>query len=473
MTAPVQLEAGHLAFASAQAIARSVSSGEITARSVIEQTLHRIDAVNPAVNAFTDVTAERALAAADTLDRQRAGGAKLGSLAGVPFAAKNLFDIQGIPTRAGSRINRDCPPAQHDAFLVARLQAQGAILVGGLNMGEYASDFTGENCHDGASRNPHALDHMSGGSSGGSAAAVAAGLVPIALGSDTNGSIRVPSSLCGIFGLKPTYGRLSRSGSFPFVSSFDHLGPFGRSVADLACIYDVMQGHDRDDPVQNPRGPDLTLAEIGKGSGVLRIAIAGGFFRRGGQAEAFESVDRLAATLGVSQVVDLPQVEIARASAIVITSAEGAALHARRLKERPADFDPAVRNRLIGGLATPAAWVTAAQRFRRHFRDQVLELFKSVDVLLAPATPCRAPLIGQKTMVLDGETLLIRPNLGLYTQPISFIGLPVVTVPVWDDDALLPIGVQVVAPPWREDLALRVARALERQGIVGCRKPAF
>ncbi len=460
------------ALASAHDIAGAVVRGDTTARAVVETALHRIATLNPVVNAFTDVTAERALQAADAVDRRRAAGSPLGALAGFPFAAKNLFDIRGLPTRAGSKINRELPPAGSDAFLVAQLEKEGAILVGGLNMGEYACDFTGENAHDGPSRNPHGTDHMTGGSSGGSGAAVAAGLVPLALGSDTNGSIRVPSSLCGTFGLKPTYGRLSRGGSFPFVSAFDHLGPFGRSVADLALSYDVMQGHDPADPMQSLRQPAATLPELDQGIAGLRIAVAGGYFRRQGQPEAFAAVDTVARALGATRMVALPQVEVARAAAIVITSAEGAALHARRLRGRIEDFDPAVRTRLLGGLATPAAWVEAAQRFRRHFREQVLRLFDSVDVLLAPSTPCRAPRIGQKTMVLDGVTMPVRPNLGLYTQPISFIGLPVVAVPVLDG-ADLPIGVQVIAPPWREDLALRVARELERQGVVGCREASL
>src|SRR4029077_16029610 len=169
-------------------------------------------------------------------------------LAGAPFAVKNLFDVEGLTTRAGSKINRDRPPAKADATVIARLEAAGGVLIGALNMGEFAYDFTGRNVHDGPSRNPHDLEHMTGGSSGGSAAAVAGGLVPVALGSDTNGSLRVPSSFCGLFGLKPTYGRLSRAGTFPFVASLDHVGPLARSTRDLALAYDVMQGYDPADP---------------------------------------------------------------------------------------------------------------------------------------------------------------------------------------------------------------------------------
>lgn len=454
-----------LAGMSASAIAEAVTGGKATSRSVVEATLARISALDPKVNAFTDVTATRALRAADAIDRQRAAGAKLGPLAGVPFAVKNLFDIKGLPTRAGSKINRAYPPAVRDATLIESLERQGAILVGALNMGEYAFDFTGENIHDGPSRNPHDLRRMSGGSSGGSGSAIAAGLVPLALGSDTNGSIRVPSSLCGVFGLKPTYSRLSRSRTFPFVSAFDHLGPFARNVRDLAIAYDAMQGLDADDPVQARRGSDPVAATLEQDTGQLRVAIAGGYFRNKGGADAHAAVDRVAHALGAQGAVDFPDVERARAAATVITAAEGAALHARRLRERAGDFDPAVRNRMIGGLATPASWVDAAQRFRFRFLQQTLKIFEDVDIIIAPSTPCRAPLIGQTTFELNGETVLVRPNLGLFTQPISFIGLPVVAVPVWLDDGL-PIGVQVIAAPWREDLALRVARRLEDSGAV-------
>ncbi|MEW6257141.1 MAG: AtzE family amidohydrolase [Pseudomonadota bacterium] len=463
MTADLATDAIAYATAPAHEIAAAVKAGTVTARAVTEAAIARIAALEPQVNAFTDVTAARARAKADAVDAARAAGKDLGRLAGVPFAVKNLFDVAGLPTRAGSKINRDLAPASRDATLVERLEAADAVLVGALNMGEYAYDFTGENAHDGPSRNPHALGHMSGGSSGGSGAAVAAGEVPLALGSDTNGSIRVPSALCGLFGLKPTYGRLSRSRTFPFVASLDHLGPFARCPLDLALAYDAMQGEDPDDPALTVRPYEPITPLLDQGIDGLRIAVAGGYFRARGMPEAFAAVDRAAAALGATQMVDIPEAARARAAAYVITAAEGAALHAGRLHARPHDFDPAVRDRLIAGLAIPAAWVTAAQKFRRVFRARMLALFEEVDVLLAPSTPCRAPELGQKTFVLDGETLLVRPNLGLFTQPISFIGLPVAAVPVWVDEGL-PLGVQVIAPPWREDLALRVARALEARG---------
>ena len=396
----------------------------------------------------------------------RARGANLGPLAGAPFAVKNLYDIEGLSTRAGSKINRDRAPAGADATLIARLEAAGGILVGALNMGEYAYDFTGENAHDGPSRNPHDLERMTGGSSGGSAAAVAGGLVPIALGSDTNGSIRVPSSFCGLFGLKPTYGRLSRAGVFPFVASLDHVGPLGRSIGDLALTYDAMLGRDDADPAQadipaTPVTPTLEAGVVG-----LRVATLGGYFARSAEPSAFSAVESVAHSLKAQRIVELPEAEQARSAAYLITMVDGAALHLERLRKRVADFDPDVRDRLIAGAMLPGAWVVQAQRFRRRFRAEALGLFRDVDILLAPATPCRAPKLGQKTFVLVGREMLVRPNIGLFTQPISFIGLPVVTAPVWTEGEKLPIGVQIIAAPWREDLALRVAWALERDGVV-------
>ena len=252
--------------ATATEIAGAVMSGKAKASAVIDAALKRIAAAEPTVNAFTDLVAERARKRAAEID----AGRHIGPLMGVPFAVKNLFDIAGLPTRAGSKINNDGPIAKRDGALVRKLEAAGAILVGGLNMGEYAYDFTGENAHYGPSRNPHDPTRMTGGSSGGSGAAVAAGEVPLALGSDTNGSIRVPSSLCGLFGLKPTYGRLSRAGSFPFVDAFDHLGPLARSAEDLALSFDAMQGWDPDDPVCTDRPAEPTQPVLNDGIDGLR-----------------------------------------------------------------------------------------------------------------------------------------------------------------------------------------------------------
>ncbi|MCG2629036.1 AtzE family amidohydrolase [Bradyrhizobium sp. WYCCWR 13023] len=453
----------------ASEIAGAVTSRKMSALDATEAALARIKQRDTILNAFTDVTADRARAKARAIDADIAAGKAVGPLAGVPFAVKNLFDVAGLPTRAGSKINRDLAPAKRDATLIERMEAAGAVLVGALNMGEYAYDFTGENIHDGPSRNPHDTTRMSGGSSGGSGSAVGGALVPIALGSDTNGSIRVPSSFCGIFGLKPTYGRLSRARSFPFVASLDHLGPFARSVTDLALAYDAMQGSDADDGACTTRGLEPTLPLIANPVSDLRIAIAGGHFQKNVFPEAVEAVSRVAKALGATDVVDVPEASRARAAAYVITTTEGASLHLDRLRKRPNDFDPAVRDRLIAGAMVPAALVDRAQKFRRWYRAQFAEIFKSVDVLLAPATPCTAPKLGQINFNLDGVELPVRANIGIHTQPISFIGLPVVAVPVPLEP--LPIGVQIICAPWREDIALRVAYALEKMGVAAAPAP--
>ncbi len=445
--------------ATAGEIARAVSSGKAKASVVIDAALGRIQAAEPVVNAFTDIVAERARMRAAEID----AGRHRGPLMGVPFAVKNLFDIEGLPTRAGSKINVDGPKASRDGALVRKLEAAGAVLVGGLNMGEYAYDFTGENSHYGPSRNPRDPARMTGGSSGGSGAAVAAGEVPLSLGSDTNGSIRVPSSLCGLFGLKPTYGRLSRAGSYPFVDSLDHLGPIARSTEDLALSFDAMQGPDADDPVCTDHGIEPTLPRLGEGIADLRVAIAGGYFAKGGEPEAFAAVASVAKALDATKTVIVPQAEAARAAAYVITAVEGAQLHMPRLRTRPQDFDPDTRERFMAGALLPGGWYVKAQRFRRQYHAAVLKLFDEVDVILAPATPCTAPKLGQKMMKLGGVELPVRANLGLFTQPISFIGLPVVVVPLQRPGGL-PIGVQLIARPFNEQAVLRVAAYLERQG---------
>jgi len=462
------LDTPNVPLGTAAEIAAAVSSGRTSAQTVVETALARIRERDPILNSFTAVTEHRARLRAQAIDETRARGEPLGPLAGVPFAVKNLFDVAGLPTLAGSKINRDDPPAKRDAALIERLEDAGAVLVGALNMGEYAYDFTGENIHDGPSRNPHDVERMTGGSSGGSGGAVGGALVPLALGSDTNGSIRVPSSLCGTFGLKPTYGRLTRARAFPFVASLDHLGPLARTARDLALAYDAMQGFDPDDPacVDRPAEPVTPLLE--RGAEGLRVAVASGYFKCK-SGEACYAIDRIASALGANRDIEIPQAERARSAAFVITATEGASLHLNRLRTRAKDFDPATRDRLLAGAMAQALLVNKAQKFRRWYRGEVLKLFSEVDAILAPATPCTAPLIGQQTFMHGNVELPVRANLGLYTQPISFIGLPVVAVPV--PLAPLPIAVQIITAPWREDVGLRLAHALEVKGVAAARRP--
>jgi aspartyl-tRNA(Asn)/glutamyl-tRNA(Gln) amidotransferase subunit A len=465
-----------MSFRSAAAIAADVRDGTTTARAEAEAALARIAAHNPTLNAFTAVFTGRALAQAEAIDADLAAGRSVGPLAGVPFAVKNLFDVAGVTTIAGSKIRRDAPPALHDATAIQRLTAAGAVLVGALNMDEFAYGFVTENAHDGPTHNPHDLSRIAGGSSGGSAAAVAGGLVPLTLGSDTNGSIRIPAGLCGVFGLKPTLGRLSRQGAFPFVESLDHIGPFARSVADLALAYDLMQGPDPLDRLcrrpAEPAAPRLQAPNRQEGADApLRVGMLGGWFARGAFPEVLEALEIVADALQATRGVELPGAETARAAAFCLTAVEGGALHLEDLRTRALDYDPAVRDRLLAGALLPEAVAEAARRYRPIFRDAVARVFEDFDLLLAPASVCPAPGIGQTTMEMGGAQVSVRKNLGAYTQPISYVGLPVVTVPL-NRPGKLPIGVQIIAPAWREDLALAAALRLEQAGVVAAHRPA-
>jgi aspartyl-tRNA(Asn)/glutamyl-tRNA(Gln) amidotransferase subunit A len=448
------------------AIASAVKTGKIRALQVVRATLEQIQTRNKQLNCFTAVTAETALLDAERIDQEIAAGKNPGLLAGVPFAVKNLFDIQGLTTLAGAKINSENPPAIEDATAITKLKQAGAILVGALNMDEYAYGFVTENSHYGTTCNPHDVTRIAGGSSGGSAAAVAGGLVPITLGSDTNGSIRVPAALCGIYGLKPTYGRLSRAGVALFSTSFDHIGGFATSIRDIATLFDILQGEDTKDPVCTKRPPVETqhVTSLNHIDGI-KIAIASEYFSQKCEPEALAAVQKVADALDVKEYVSIPESHRARAAAFIITAVEGANLHFHNLKHRPQDFDPATRDRFLAGTLIPSHWYIQAQKFRKWYQNQVREIFQQVDVIIAPTTPISAPLIGQETMILDGEEILIRPYLGQFTQPLSFIGLPVLSVPIKATNTL-PLGVQLIAAPHNEAKIFQVAGLLEKLDVI-------
>lgn len=447
-------------------ILRAVACGERSAREVCDAALAQVEATDAQVNAFTERTVQRARAEADAVDARRARGEVLPSLAGLPYAVKNLFDIAGLATLAGSKINRELPPAREDAVLVQRMQAAGAVLLGALNMDEYAYGFSTENTHYGPTRNPHDLTRMAGGSSGGSGAAVAARQVPLTLGSDTNGSIRVPASLCGVWGLKPTFGRLSRRGSYPFVHSIDHLGPLADSVEALALSYDAMQGADPLDPGCHALRVQPASPRLSQGVSGLRIGLLGGYFDELATPAARAVAALAASTLGAQDEVLWPDAAMGRAAAFIITASEGGSLHREDLRTRPQDFEPLSVDRFISGLLQPADWYLRAQRFRRIYRDRVNALFQHWDVLIAPATPVSAPVIGTDWLEINGVKHPSRPALGLLTQPISFAGCPVVAAPLWPEGTGgMPIGVQLIAAPWNEALCLRAAKVLQDAGV--------
>jgi AtzE family amidohydrolase len=453
----------------ANAIATGIRSGRLKAEAVVIACLERIAQSDPALNCFTTITRDRAVATARSIDAAIAAGLDPGPLAGVPYAVKNLFDIAGHPTVAGSRIGGDRPPASTDASLIRRLNGAGAVLVGALNMDEYAYGFTTENTHFGPTRNPHDLSRVAGGSSGGSAAAVAAGFVPLSLGSDTNGSIRVPAAFCGVFGLKPTFGRLSRAGAFSFVDSLDHTGLFARNTADLASAYDVLQGLDPTDRTQAIREPDPTFPYLEGSIEGLRIGALDGWFRNHASTEVLAAIDRISDYLRATPVT-MVGAEVARAAAFCITAAEGASRHLNELRNRPLDFAATTRNRLLAGALIPAAHLNQAQRFRSWFRSSVAELFRSYDVLITPSAPSVAPEIDEGIRD-DAELKIVRANIGIFTQPISFIGLPALSVPL-NRPGMLPIGVQIITAPWAERLALTVAATLEAAGLVQSECPS-
>lgn len=424
----------------ATGIAAAVRDGSITATEVVARSIERCR-TDP-YNAVTAVLEHRALARSAEVDRMVEQGVDPGPLAGVPFAVKNLVDVAGVVTLAGSRMRRGDPPAARDATCIERLESAGAVLVATTNMDEFAYGFTTENSHYGATRNPLDPERIAGGSSGGAGAAVAGGLVPLSLGSDTNGSVRVPAALCGITGLRPSMGRIDDRGVVPFVRSLDTVGPLATSVRDLVTALAVLGG------------PVVAVGDEPS------VAVLGGHFAEVGDPVVHEAVRRAAAVLGDLPTCELPDAARARSAAMVMTAAEGAEEHYEDIRDRHADFDPMTRDRFLAGTHVTALQYLAAARVQRAFMAETATLFAGVDVVLAPVTPCLATPIGQRRTVIGGSEQLVAPNLGIFTQPISFAHLPSVAVPV-DVGAPLPAAVQVVAMRGRDEQALHVAGRIE------------
>ncbi|MBC2665241.1 AtzE family amidohydrolase [Novosphingobium flavum] len=431
-------------------IAAAVRAGEITATALAGQALTALEADRHV--AVTRVLAARALGDAARVDAMVARGQDPGPLAGVPFGVKDLFDVAGLTTTAGSRLLADAAPAQADAAAVQCLCSAGAVLACTLNMDEFAYGFATINAAHGTTRNPHDPARLAGGSSGGSAAIVAAGLLPFALGSDTNGSIRVPASLCGLYGLKPAHASLPLGGVFPFAESFDDIGPFTASLADMALVWEVLLGA----PIPGDDGAEI------------RVARLGGRFRDNADPAQLAAID--AAAPG-APLVELPDIARARSAAFLITAREGGALHRAALAGQAMEFDPQVRDRLLAGALLPDELYNHAQAFRAEFMAQVRARFAEFDVLLAPAAPCPAPPIADPRITIDGEQRPARADLGIHTQPITFAALPSLAVPL-RRPGLLPLGLQLIGRPGHEAKLLRFAARLEQSGIVGVTAPA-
>ena len=444
---------------SALSIAASVREGRATASESIVRSLATIRSAKK-LNATTAVFENRARLQATVLDNQQAAGLENGPLAGVPFAAKNLFDVEGIVTRAGSRISENDQPAKQDAFAVQALENAGAILVASTNMDELAYGFTGENFHDGDTQNPHAVGFSAGGSSSGSAALVACGAVPLALGTDTNGSIRVPAALSGICGLKPTYGRVSTSGVYSFVDSLDHVGLLARSVGDLSAAFAALD---------NAGGRCATLQMTGDVSSfttkVPNASILGGYFSDPVDCDAAEVVDVAAEILNAADTVELTLAEKARAAAFLITNSESGNRHLTSLARVSNLFGPLVRARLQAGALVPAVWIRRAQKLRRLVCSELARLHETADVLIAPATPCPTFPLGTETLMIAGRQLPIRLAIGMFTQPLTLTGVPIGVVSMCGKKSGLPVGVQIVGRPNEEILVLRAMGILEKAGF--------
>jgi len=430
--------------------------GEISPVELTRAHLERIQALDPRLNCFLTLAPEAALDEARRAEAALRGGGPHPPLLGAPLALKDLFETCGLRTTAGSAFFDDRVPEQ-DAAAVEKLRRAGAVILGKLNLHEIALGVTNVNPHYGPCRNPWDPERVSGGSSGGSAAALAAGLCLGALGTDTGGSIRIPASLCGVVGLKPTCGRVSLRGVVPLSWNLDHAGPMARSVADTALLYRVIAGYDPLDPA-SADVPVEPVPERGELQG-LRVALAGGEFFSRADAEVLQAVEaaaRVFAELGARvEPVALDEArEAARANG-QMTTADAAAFHRRRLAENPQGFGEDVLRRLQAGAALSSTEYSLARRAQAEFRRRMERFFEEYDLLLTPTTPIAAPPIEGPDAV-EQAALLTR-----FTAPFNLSGLPALSLPCGFTAAGLPIGLQVVAAPWQEAKLLSAGLAYE------------
>jgi aspartyl-tRNA(Asn)/glutamyl-tRNA(Gln) amidotransferase subunit A len=398
----------------------------------------------------------------------------------VPVALKDLFDTAGVRTTAGSRIFADRVPHE-DAAVVARLRAAGAAFVGKTNLHEWAFGVTNQNPHFGATRNPWDLARIPGGSSGGSAAALAVGACYGALGSDTGGSIRIPASLCGVVGLKPTYGRVSLRGVIPLSWTLDHAGPMARRVRDVALLYALIAGHDPLDAGSADVPGDDPLASIDDGVRGLRLGLPRThFFERTDPEIAALVREAIRVLEGEGATIDeipFPPSDALLETERTIKTADAAAYHADHVRHRSGEIGPDVLARLRSGEAVGGLEYASARRRREELRQVLVRLFDAVDVLVCSATPSAAPRVmdvataGVQAGVGTEDAVATAARLTALTGPFNLTGLPAISVPCGFTAAGLPVGLQIVAAPWREATVLRVARAYERVTSWSDRRP--
>jgi aspartyl-tRNA(Asn)/glutamyl-tRNA(Gln) amidotransferase subunit A len=445
--------------------AAAIASGERSSREVVEALLRRIDETEPVLNAYVLVAADEALLAARALDDLRSARCELGPLHGVPISVKDLYATRGMETAAGGTLLRGHVPDE-DAEAVARLRQAGAIVIGKTNTHEYAYGYTTENPHFGATRNPWDTGRIAGGSSGGSGASVAAGSAIAALGSDTGGSIRVPAAFCGIAGIKPTYGRVSRRGVVPLSWSLDHAGPMARTSEDLAILLAVLAGFDRRDPASADEPvPDYRAALDGELDGV-RVGVPANHFFEPIDDEVGDAVE--AAILELEKLgarrraVRITHLDSAVGAWLTILLCEAASFHERDLRDRPEAYGEDVRLYLEQGTLVSALAYLKAQRLRAQLVAAFRKAMRDLDVLVVPTTPLAAPPLATPTVRVGGQDEPLFLALARTCSPLDMVGLPAASTPCGFTTNNLPIGLQVVGHPFREDVVLRVTAAYER-----------
>ncbi len=455
-----------------------IATKEISPVEVVRAHLDRVSALDATLKAFITVCGDQALEAARAAEAELLAGRSAGPLHGVPYGPKDLYNTKGVRTTGGSKILADCVPAE-DATVVSCLRAAGLIVLGKLNMHEFAYGPEGLNAHYGDARNPwDATAHrVAGGSSSGSGVAVAAGLCPGALGSDTGGSIRIPASLCGISGIKPTYGRVSRAGVLPLAWSMDHAGPMARTVRDLALMLGAMAGYDAADPTTSVLPvPDYAAALTGEVKG-LRVGLLRAHFNDVAAPEVRAAVEAAAKRFeqagAVVDEVNLAEVVHVSAASFAIVATEALAYHAEWMRTRRADYQPDVRDRLKMGALVSGVQYVRAQQVRQLVRREVDAALARRDVLLAPATPIPAPVLGEKAAQLGDGPSDIRSALIRFTRPFNLSGHPACSLPCGFTAAGLPLGMQLVGRPFDEATVLRAADGYQRLTDWHARRPVL
>ena len=455
-------------FLSGAELGRRFARGDLSPVEVTRAYLARIERLDARLNAFLTVTAERALEAAAAAGREIAAGRSRGLLHGVPLALKDLFDTAGVRTTAGSKILSDHVPSR-DAAVVERLSAAGLVMLGKTNLHEFAYGTTSDNPHYGPVRNPWDLERSPGGSSGGSGAALAAGLCAVSLGTDTGGSIRIPAGACGVTGLKPTLGRVSRRGVTPLAWSFDTVGPMARTVEDVALLLNAIAGPDAEDGWCAVRPAEDFTRELEDGVRALTLGVPRDWFFEGVESGIETAVREAIAVLereGARCVdVAMPGMAGAHTAHHAILAAEASAFHGAWLRERPQDYGGAMRTGLELGELIAAVDYVNAHRVQASVRATFRAALGEADALVTPCLP-QAPLCVGEAMSREPAVAWNR-----LLTPVNVAGCPAISLPCGFDRVGMPVGLQIIGRPFEEALLLRVARAYERVTEWSTRRP--